>query len=407
VSDNVLHAFSLPAPAEARSSRRPYQSGWRPAFSELWKEIAAGQGIEGQVDPTRVAINASRAFEVLQRDLLSLWHAPGSSRCSPLRCAAEALELNTQVWRAFGPAAGGRHLHLLRRLEETLAATERQIRAAELPLLVIRPAVSVAVRSAGGAIDGLLRAEGDRAEALAALEDAALDLAALAVRIALNLDEFGGARRTRRVRSPTLTRHLERLAREVSATSLGACTTSGWDEAEDHVGVWLSAALRVDPMPSVVRLAWARDADRCLRTDALLSLRACCLRLAVALWMVVRELDLLLDVATFSDTAHLERAVSSRAHRALTAADLCRCPSNFDHEEAWKRHREALGDLVSDACRSLQSRAPDTVARAQQPALRRLARILAAMWAIDAQLRSPGESSPAPRMPRRPMGEDN
>ena len=101
-----------------------------------------------------------------------------------LRSAVVPLECSARVWQAFGPVAGQRHPHLLRRIERTLARSERRVRAAELPLAVNRPTVSLAVRAARGAIDDLLGAIVDRAEALAALEDAAVDLASLAVRIA-------------------------------------------------------------------------------------------------------------------------------------------------------------------------------------------------------------------------------
>src|SRR6266566_6398048 len=187
-----LHAFSLPIPGEARLPPQPYARGWRAAFGDLWSELLVGPGAECDADPIRLGINARRSFEIVRRDLLALWEAPKAGGASPLRCAAAALELNAQVWRAFGPAAGQRQLHLLHRLEQRLAATEREILAAELPLLVNRLAVSSAARSACAAIDELLSPDGDRAQALAALEDAAVDLAALAIRIALNLDELGG-----------------------------------------------------------------------------------------------------------------------------------------------------------------------------------------------------------------------
>src|SRR5271167_4687625 len=131
VRQRPLHAFSLPSPGEARVSGRPYARGWRPAFADSWSELV-GPGAESDADPTRVSINARRSFEIVQRDLLALWETPKADGASPLRCAAAALELNAQVWGAFGPAAGQRHLHLVRRLEERLAATERQILAAEL-----------------------------------------------------------------------------------------------------------------------------------------------------------------------------------------------------------------------------------------------------------------------------------
>ena len=199
-----LHAFSLSRSGADALPAPTGGLGWRPAFGDLWSQLALGDCIERHADPRRLGIRAKGYFEIVHQDLLALWKGPGGSRGSVLHCAALALELSARVWQAFGPAAGQRHLHLFHRLEDTLAATERQIRAAELPLLVNRAAVSLAVRSARAAIDDLLGAEVDRAQALAALEDAAVDLAALAVRIALNLNEIGGARRGHAKRRPVL-----------------------------------------------------------------------------------------------------------------------------------------------------------------------------------------------------------
>ena len=116
----------------------------------------------------------------------------------------------------------------------------------------------------------------------------------------------------------------------------------------------------------------------------------------MALWVIVQELDDLLVIVTFGHDAPLERAVSSRAGSALMAGDLSRRPGDFDHTEAWSRQREALYELVSDVCLALQTCESDAVVRGQQLALRRLARVVAAMWAIDERLRSPAQQSSQP-----------
>jgi hypothetical protein len=86
-----------------------------------WSELALGPGIEHHVDPTRLGTNARRSFEIVHRDLLTLWEAPRAGGVSPSRCAAAALESNAEGWRAFGPAAGERDSHLRHRLQERLS----------------------------------------------------------------------------------------------------------------------------------------------------------------------------------------------------------------------------------------------------------------------------------------------
>jgi predicted regulator of Ras-like GTPase activity (Roadblock/LC7/MglB family) len=124
-----------------------------------------------------------------------------------------------------------------------------------------------------------------------------------------------------------------------------------------------------------------------LRADGLLSMRNCWLRVAVALSMIVVELDGLLVVATFRGTPHMERAVAARASHALSAAALCERPCEFDHVHAWASHRKALVGLVGDVCLALQTCDQELMVGTQQLAIHRLARALAAVWAIDERLR--------------------
>lgn len=396
-TESPLHAFSLSRSSEGALSSRPGRLGWRRAFGALWSQVALRGRLERDADPEEVGARARVHVEVVHRCLLAQWKAPVGGRGPVLRCGAVALELSARVWQAFGPAAGVRQVHLLCRLEDALAASERQIRAAELPWLVNRAAVSMAARGATAAIDDLLGGVVDRADALAALEDTAVELAALAVRIALSLDEIDGARRgVRAKRGVALERHLGSLVSEVGAAARARRSirgVRGEDGMGNHVGVWLSAALELGPPAAAIEqeLAGLDSSDPCLRSDARSSLRARWLGLAVALWLIVQELDGLLAIMTFGDDARLERALVSRVSSALVVCDLCRRPSDFDHREAGSQQREALHELVGDVCLALQTCEADAVVRSQQLALRRLARVLAALWAIDERVRSPAQ----------------
>jgi hypothetical protein len=306
-----------------------------------------------------------------------------------LRCAALALDSSAVVWHALGPAAGKRHLHLLRRLEDSLSATDRQIRAAEMPVLVNRSTISLAARTACAAIDELAGGEADRAYALAVLEDAAVDLAALAVRVSLNLNEIGSVIRGL-ARPAGLESELDALASRVGALASERRLEIERDGAEDHVGIWLGAAVAIEPPRDALELA-AGGSDGCVGADALLSVRARWMRLAVELWLIAEQLDGLMAIETFAEGTQMQRAVASRAGSVIVACGLCRDPGGFEHQEAWRLHRDALNVLVADVCLAAQTCEPDSVVRAQQLALRRLARVLAAIWAIDEHILSPSK----------------
>ncbi len=388
-----LHAFSLTSSHARAKARRARETVWRQMFGELWSQAVCGDLIAHHADPPSVGIRAKRHFRVVQRDLLALWEGADASRRSVLRSAVVPLECSARVWQTFGPVAGRRHLHLLRRLDETLAKREREIRAAELPLAVNRATVSLAARTARDAIDDLLGATVDRAEALAALEDAAVEFASLAVRIAANLNAVSGARRGYPQPPPTLRCQLEALVAEVSAAAQQRRAETVSDAQEDHLGMWLSRTLGVAFPGEAIALAGSSSGDPCLRADARCSLRACWLELTVGLWVIVQALDDLLALETFGDQERLKGAVSSRAGIALMTSGLCQSPHDFDHLLAWKSHHEALCALVGEVCLALQTREPDATVRAQQLALRRLARALAAIWTVDESVRSPVPAS--------------
>jgi|GEM_PF-3201388 hypothetical protein len=384
-----LHAFSLPSfDVEARTGSTRGR-GWFQSFGELWGEVALGDPVGRHVDPQTVGGQAKRRFDLIQRDLLALWKGSGAGRRSVLCYAAVSLECSARVWRAFGPVAGQRHLHLLHRLEQALGAAEREIRAAEQPLLVNRATIMQAANTARAAIDELLGATCDPATALATLEDAAVDLASLTVRIARHLNEIGGTRRAHVDQPVALRQQLEALAGEVRSMAHVQRSRSGEAAEEDHLGAWLRATLSIAPPVEAVELASLRRGDPGLRADALLALRARWLELTVGLWVIVQALEDLLTVGAFGDEERLRSTVSSRAGTALVASELYLRPGDFDHRHAWDRQREALSELVSDVCLALQTCDSDAVLRSQQLALRRLARALAAIWTIDEQVRSP------------------
>ena len=369
-----------PSDAAAPPARAPVDS--RETLGELWSQVAVVD-VFGCDQQALVGSRAKRLLEMAEQDLLGAWKGSSVSRRAVVRTAVIPLECSARVWRAFGPAAGERRPHLLDRSQEALATSQREVRAAERSLLVNRPTVSRAGHAACAAIDDLLRARADRAEALSALEDAAVELAALAIRIAANLDRIGSAPRRYAKQPAPLAGQLNALACEVSKAARKRQNSTYAGAEGDHIGVWLEEVLRVAPPADAIELWTLRGGDPCLRAGALCSLRARWLELAAGLWLIAHALDDLLVLGTFDDEQRLKGAVSSRARGALITSALCERPGEFDHAYAWDRHRAVLFDLVRVVCLALQTREEDAIVRSQQLALRRLARAVAAIWAID------------------------
>jgi hypothetical protein len=228
------------------------------------------------------------------------------------------------------------------------------------------------------------------------LEEAAVALASVAVRIAMSISQTGAASPQRASQPPALCSQMNALAGEVgkAARVFGAARRD--DLHETRVGACLGASLRAALSAEMIELGPATGTDRCLQAEALLSLRARWVELAAGLWGIAESLDDLLEIVTFEHEERMRRAVGLRASRALAASRLSDRPADFDHWQAWERHREALCELAGEVCLAVDSREPDTVVRTQQHALRRLARALAAIWTIDERMRKPTPRTTTP-----------
>lgn len=389
-----LRAFAGSAAAFG-ASPSPAASGWRESFGELWCRLAIADPLRSADSlerPTRVphvTADAKRQLSLAELELLSQLKDGKPTRHAALHVAAVALESSARIWQAAGPAAGECRLHLLRRLEQTLADTQRTIDAAELPMAVGALALTRAGRRMQHATEQLLDAAVDRADALAALEQAAVELASLTIRVAIAPRRRSSVSVRRARRSPVLRDRLDTLATEAGAAARRS-RAEIVGERRDHAGLWLSHALAIARPAEAIALLLNPEADRCLQADALLCLRAHWLDLAATLWLLVEALDDRLQTATFAEPKRLEIAVRSRAGSALVASALHWRAAAFDHERAWERQRSSLHVLVDETCWALDSREEDAGVRSQQLALRRLARALVAIWSIDERLQGSG-----------------
>lgn len=357
----------------------------------LWGELAR-DGEPGCYGTTWAGTAARWQLRTATGDLLTLRRTARSSGRA-LCLALVPLVSCARLWRTFGPAAGNRRSHLLRRLEAELVYTQREIHAGELPVLVKRAMVTRAGGVFETAIDDLQQESVDRADALRALDDAAVQLASLACRIATTIENADKIELLAANERPALAHQLHVLGEEV-ATAAQMCTPSTvGDVAERRIGIWVGDALRIVSSAEALEPIGHHPTDGSLRAEALCMLRARWLDLGARLWLVARDLDALLAIETFENEARLPPSVSSRAATMIVASGLCERPGEFDHIHALARHSEALIELVRHVCQSLGTRDAEAVLCAQQLAVRRLVRVLGALWSIDEHTRRPAEQT--------------
>jgi hypothetical protein len=303
-----------------------------------------------------------------------------------LRCAAGVLEGCAIVWTAAGSADGERHVHLLRRLEERLAACERDVLSAETERRVTAPAAASAARAAAQALR-LLEAEHADAGALAALEDAAVRGACVAVQAAINLQEFGAIKPPSRVPSARLVEALGAVAVEVVAA---AAERGG--AGSSRPGKWLAQALALAVPAREIVLAADQRTDPVVCARARLAVRRQWLALGSILLLAIDGLDELIVPRLWACRCAIAEAASRQAGAALLGAQLVGRLETFDHETAWAYQRRAINASVAILSDSLEAGGDDGLEQARMLLLGRLGRTIAAISAIDGSARAPAVS---------------
>jgi hypothetical protein len=384
-----LHAFSLPAGAESPPPGAA-AGAWREAFGELWTELAfhllAGGGRprrgpeRGFARGGRLVIYGNDRLRGLLETSPSSGGDAGAVATRLLGCAAGVLEGCAIVWAHSGAAGGERRMHLLRRLEARLAGEERELLCAEADRHINAQAAGTTALAAARALRLLAGARGDRARALAALEDAVIGSASLGVRAAINVREFAAVQPPRCAPSPRLCGELERVGGEVLAAAQRA------DGVSHRLGARLATALSLTaPLQPIAIAAQARG-DRALHAEALLDLRAAWLSLAASLLLVLDGVGELRAPREQAYRRDLAQAAASQAADALAGAHLTTRLAAFDHQTAWAHQCRVLRTSVATLLDNMRDPDDGVFEHVHELLLGRVARAIVAVHAIDSRM---------------------
>jgi hypothetical protein len=384
-----------------------HPGGWRSEFAERWTELAlararAAGGARGETALSWAIEALTRSGASLERLANANRRATAADHGDCLTSGAAALEACAAVWQDLAPVAGQRQLRLVRHLERRLKREEAEVLSGQADYALRRSVVGIALTHALEAIEQLKARNADRAQALEALDEAAVSLAAIAVRAWLNIKVTGTASGTGPplpdgVRSDLLA-HAREIARKARELDTERCARGG----EPSGGCWLSEAL-VMRLPTA---ATSKEPDPSLRAESLLLLRSCWLRLGALQFLLLEALDEELG-APYERREALHTRLVDRAADLIQRARFASRPSVFDFARAWERQLAGLGHVVDSYCRGLGGD-PEGFEAARQSIMATLVRVTAALWLIDAQLgdrpvrRRPLEAPPERRADRLP-----
>lgn len=371
---------------------RPSQApGWRAPFGALWRELALarGAGRRDRRESLRWAEDALDTSRARLEALLEPGRRPGRGdfeRC--LSCAAAVLEGCAHVAIAHTTGSRRGHLHLLRRLEQRLEESEHAVLCADGDYLVRPEQLRAEAERGALALHELARStHGSRAaeleDALGALEDASLALAALAIRAGLNVRDGrdpGGER------DPS-TDLASRLGAQVHAIAeAAAAARSRPRRSGRQAGTcgWLADALATE-LPAAAQTARRPSAHAATRARTLGELRAAWLRLGAYELLLVEELDQAAAIPVFGDHGAIRETLAHGAALLVHRTRLAGRPHRFDHLAAWSRQRDDLAAAAESHSRG-RRRSGAQARMAELTVFGALERSVAALWTIDAQL---------------------
>lgn len=327
------------------------------------------------------AATASWSRRVLARaDTAAVQRIDGcdeKARRELVAAAAQALEACAATWQAFGPVAGARQLHLVRRLEQRLAEHEQDVLAAEAGYRLDRQTVAAPATAAREAIERLHGGPGEAASALAALEEGVVAFAAAAIRAVENIDASGRANGHGGRELPPHPAGLRARFTEIDAHAAALIDP----RQPSDLATWLSECL-VITTPAIAATTEACTEGR-PRTDD--KLRRGWLRLGAREFLIAHELP---QSAAARPGPGFSRAVCGAAAYILADTGLAGRVASFDPQLAWERQAAALSPLIPGCAQALGGDS-DAAQRVHDILLDRLARVVAVLWLIDHQSRPP------------------
>ena len=381
-SERPVDPFSLPGPLPRPARMANGSTSWRTALGDVWLSLAlnrtgAAARTSGRPrDPRHSAIVARR--ELVR--LLTIRAPEPDSQERALTAAAVALEACADPHHGAAPDHSAR-THLLSRLEAKVIAHEQQVLRGDAGyVLAPRDAQDVARRVAL-VIDAHAGDDQPPGVQAAALEQALVDIAVLAVRVALNLMRFGAATGPRVGVDRERQQSLVALARELRTVAERACD----DRHAAPPLIWTawSCALSARLPDKQAREVADRITDRTLRAEALLRVRSAWVRRAA--WELV-VLDAGAGFGPHARGPQARQGLVEATARRLAACRLAARPSSFDHQGAWDSDQTALLRALRDFMDTPESGWNRRDPRVLEPLRANIGRAWMAISLIDIQL---------------------
>lgn len=373
--------FSLPRPLP-----RPARAAQR---STLWRTVLGDGWVTLALNRTGTAARAARPLDprhsaiVASRELVRLLTSPAREPESEERAlTAAAVALAACAGSHDGTATDhSARAHILRRLDAEVIAHEQQVLRGDAGYaLTPRDAQDVA-RRIELRIDVHAGADQPPGVRAAALEQGLVDLAVLAVRVALNLVRFGAATGPRAGVDRERRESLEALACELRTAAEQAC--GHCHGAAPLIWTAWSRALSARLPDRQIRELADPTTDRTLRAEALLSVRSAWVRRAA--WELV-VLDAAAGLGPHARGPHVQQGLVEATARRLAACRLAARASSFDHLGAWDSDQtvllSALRDFMDTPEPGWNRRDPSVV----EPLRANIGRAWMAISLIDTQL---------------------
>lgn len=351
---------SEPAPTQLPSPL------WDDLLTEAQARLSGARQIKG-AGPSSLEGTASAVARAHSRLLVALEHRASASEDPVWQRVTEAVELLIAVARVgatFGnPGNEGRSL-LADQLDNRLARHEEAVLAGEVTYNVWPEQAEEPATHMRQAIAQLSRNPSKPDATLVSMRVAAVELAALLIRIAANTRASGQAREAPEQRTTTLTTTLDTVIDEL--TTHPPQPDRPTNSHADPVAHYLAAALRVH-----------------LRPTEPAGLRNSWLTLATHQYAAIATLDAKLEKPTYTThSANLKEAIAKPTTNLICGARLLTRPHAFHHHRAWRTQTTALTYAVEAYIAGLHGHQP-SLAKAQAITLTRLTRAATAITTID------------------------
>lgn len=315
--------------------------------------------------------------------LEALEHKAAAERAREAESSCGAIELLIAVsttWAHHRPAVN-KGTSLTRLLARRLSSHEQAVLAGELTYAVSDKEAEKPATRLRQLASTLSEAEETSQADLIALQESALELAAVQVRASGNIAIGGRAGEAPEVRSTRVDELAQAISAEISAKAVDSLQRV--PQSHDTVAIHFGSCLRLLSARSLIRQFDSKPSEESELETHLHDLRAAWIDLAGLEYAAVTALDQDLENPTYEERfGDLVTAVAEGAKNVLYGGRLVSRPQAFRGSKAWGAQAATLTYAVEAYVRGLRE-VPSGFAQAQLVILTRLVRAVAAIALID------------------------